>query len=91
MSDDVVVPIPVFIDVHDVMRTMKCSRTRAYDHMRAAIGREAGERGQLRVPVYVWHRYVQRTFEPGGSRRNEEPSGVIPITRARTKPNPEAS
>ena len=83
-----VVPIPVFIDVHDVMRTMKCSRSNAYAHMRAAIGRRPGERGQLRVPIYVWQQYVERQFEPAraGVRRAEQGACPIPITQARTKP-----
>ena len=37
----------------------------AYGHMRASLGREPGERGQLRVPVYVWLRYVQARFDRG--------------------------
>lgn len=91
-----IVELPVFIDVHDVMRSMKCSRTMAYGHMRSALGGTAGERGQLRVPLYVWHRYVRSRFDPEGGAsprgtpkpatgepRSERP---IPITRPRTKP-----
>jgi hypothetical protein len=89
-----VVEIPVFIDVDDVMASMKCSRTMAYVHMRAALGRAPGERGQIRVPVYVWHRYVRAHFDPEGSPRACAPkppaangsASPIPITRPRTKP-----
>jgi len=91
-----IVELPVFIDVHDVMRSMKCSRTMAYGHMRKALGRAPGERGQLRVPVYVWLRYVQRRFDreherPQPGRRASSVKEVtaataIPITRPRTKP-----
>jgi hypothetical protein len=92
-----VIDIPVFIDVHDVMDSMKCSRTTAYAHMRAALRRMPGERGQLRVPVYVWHRYVRARFDradqPEAVPRRARPSGqhvtiptAIPITRPRTKP-----
>jgi hypothetical protein len=95
MKPSHVIEIPVFIDVNDVQASMKCSRTMAYAHMRAALGRAAGERGQIRVPVYVWHRYVQARFDPEGEQRarasRPPPSdgvsgGPISITRPRTKP-----
>jgi hypothetical protein len=31
-----------YLDVHDVMRLRKCSRAKAYEHMRAALGRAPG-------------------------------------------------
>lgn len=94
MSTTDVIDLPVFIDVDDVKRSMKCSRTMAYGHMRAALGRKPGERGQLRVPVYVWLRYVQARFDRGRQhdqpkRRATSPAGAaapIAITRPRTKP-----
>jgi hypothetical protein len=95
MTHSNVVELPVFIDVHDVMRSMKCSRTMAYGHMRAALGRAPGERGQLRVPLYVWHRYVRARFDrersPASPRRSAPSaqraptSSPIAVTRPRTK------
>ena len=91
-----VVELPVFIDVQDVIGSMKCSRTMAYGHMRAALGRAPGERGQLRVPLYVWHRYIQARFDrertPTTPRRVQSSarptptSSPIALTRPRTKP-----
>jgi hypothetical protein len=97
LTNNDVLDLPVFIDVHDVMQTMKCSRAMAYGHMRAALGRGPGERGQLRVPVYVWHRYVRARFDREASQsrdaeqRERAPtgrtaSGPILVTRPRTKP-----
>jgi hypothetical protein len=96
MNTSKVIELPVFIDVHDVMRSMKCSRTMAYGHMRAALGRAPGERGQLRVPLYVWHRYVQARFDreraptparqSGSSAQRAPTSAPIALTRPRTKP-----
>jgi hypothetical protein len=96
MKTSNVMELPVFIDVYDVMRSMKCSRTMAYAHMRSALGRIAGERGQLRVPLYVWHRYVLTRFDrehgatpsrPASSPEQETRStSPIPLTRPRTKP-----
>jgi hypothetical protein len=54
-----VIDIPVFLDVGDVMASMKCTRTTAYAHVRRAVGRMPGARGQLCVPVYVWDRYAR--------------------------------
>ena len=94
MKQPNVVDLPVFIDVHDVMRSMKCSRTMAYGHMRAALGRAPGERGQLRVPLYVWHRYIRARFDreraptpPTQTRPSAQrvpASSPIPLTRPRT-------
>jgi len=96
MNSSNVIELPVFVDVHDVMRSMKCSRTMAYGHMRAALGRAPGERGQLRVPLYMWHRYVRARFDrervptpPRQSRPSAQrapTSGPITLTRPRTKP-----
>jgi hypothetical protein len=94
MKPSNVVEIPVFVDVDDVRASMKCSRTMAYAHMRAALGRTAGERGQIRVPVYVWQRYVQARFDPEArqcrspAKRTPSilPDGPIQITRPRTTP-----
>jgi len=87
MSSGRVVPIPVFIDVRDVMESMKCGRAMAYEHMRRAIGRKPGQRGQLRVPVYVWQRYVEITFDPqAGATPPAEPAECpVRITRPRTR------
>lgn len=86
---DRVIPIPVFVDVHDVMASMKCSESTAYAHMRAAIDRRPGERGLLRVPVYVWQRYVEQMFDPNvEGPEPERGTAVCPvrITRPRLKP-----
>src|SRR5689334_19276936 len=64
MPERLSVAVPLFIDVADVMGSMKCSRSRAYEHMRSALGRKPGERGQSRVPLYVWERYVREKFDP---------------------------
>ena len=88
MSSARVVPIPIFIDVRDVMESMKCGRAMAYEHMRRAIGRKPGERGQLRVPVYVWQRYIEITFDPQGSAAPAAEPAECPvrITRPRKRP-----
>jgi hypothetical protein len=96
MTHSNVVELPLFIDVHDVMRSMKCSRTMAYSHMRAALGRAPGERGQLRVPLYVWHRYIRARFDrerapapprqSAPSAQRAPTSSPITVTRPRTKP-----
>lgn len=96
MSERILTVVPLFIDVEDVMRSMKCSRSRAYEHMRAALGRQPGERGQSRVPVYVWERYVRQRFDPEArsagveqartDRRAETTRVGLRITRPRTKP-----
>lgn len=96
MKHDNVIELPVFIDVHDVMRSMKCSRTMAYSHMRAALSRAPGERGQARVPLYVWLRYVKARFDresaPATSVRTSlaeqalQSSSPVRVTRPRTKP-----
>jgi hypothetical protein len=98
MSPHTVIEIPVFLDVQDVMASMKCARTTAYAHMRKALGRLPGARGHLRVPVYVWQRYVRMQFDPEAAaarprfgqrdKRDESATGPIPITRPRTKPRP---
>lgn len=91
MTEGLVIPIPVFIDVKDVMTSMKCSRTTAYAHMRQAIGRRPGERGQLRVPIYVWQRYVDAMFDPGARRPEpQRPTTPSPlrITRPRSRKKP---
>ena len=62
--DSSLIAVPLFIDVTDVMRSMRCSRSRAYEHMRAALGRQPRERAQSRVPLYVWERYVRERFDP---------------------------
>ena len=89
------IAIPLFIDVGDVMGSMKCSRSRAYEHMRAALGRRPGERGQSRVPLYVWERYVRQRFDPEAretlvaSTPNRKAAGTLRplrITRPRTAP-----
>lgn len=78
-------PIPAFIDVNDVMRSMKCKKAMAYSHMRKAIGRKPGERGQLRVPIYCWKRYIEGMFGPAVPGEIADDASVcpIPITRAR--------
>ncbi|HMJ14092.1 MAG TPA: hypothetical protein VK524_21895 [Polyangiaceae bacterium] len=95
MSSPRMIEIPVFVDVHDVMGSMKCSRTTAYAHMRAALRRAPGVRGHIRVPLYVWQRYVQAQFDPESSaharpiRATKQDVSIavpIPITRPRTKP-----
>jgi len=95
MKSSNVVEIPVFVDVDDVRASMKCSRTMAYAHMRAALGRAPGERGQIRVPVYVWRRYVLARFDPEARQcpsplkpraPKGQPDGPIQITRPRTRP-----
>jgi hypothetical protein len=94
--DRSLIAVPLFIDVMDVMRSMKCSRSRAYEHMRAALRRQPGERGQSRVPLYVWERYVRERFDPeaGGAaadrvaktRHGEVARPPLRMTRPRTKP-----
>jgi hypothetical protein len=96
MPENLPVAVPLFIDVTDVMRSMKCSRSRAYEHMRGALGRQPGERGQSRVPLYVWERYVRERFDPearnGGARRTRNEQNTAPgrpglrVTRPRTQP-----
>ncbi|MDH5673696.1 MAG: hypothetical protein OEZ06_16190 [Myxococcales bacterium] len=87
--DRLIAQLPVFIDVHDVMASMKCSRAMAYQHMRRALDRQPGERGQIRVPVEVWKRYVAALFDPQAivEEPSREPTGrsPVPITRARTR------
>jgi len=93
MSSPRLIELPAFVDVHDVMGSMKCSRTTAYAHMRAALQRTPGMRGSIRVPLYVWQRYVQAQFDPESSATHARPTRPavsvavpIPITRPRTKP-----
>lgn len=92
-----VINLPVFVDVHDVRKTMKCSRSVAYEHMRRAVGRQTGQRGQLRVPLYVWREYVDLHFNPKSVTvevvelrpprdRKSFATNRIRITRPRTKP-----
>ena len=52
-----VLPITVFVSASDVMQALGCSRSLAYEHLRAAAGRPPGTRGLLRVPVAVWEDY----------------------------------
>jgi hypothetical protein len=100
MPEHVQVVVPLFIDVADVMRSMKCSRSRAYEHMRAALGRRPGERGQSRVPLYVWERYVRERFDPAlreapaTSMQVPKAAGTLQplrITRPRTAPRNSAA
>ena len=95
MPDDRAVVVPLFIDVEDVMRSVKCSRSKAYEHMRAALGRQPGERGQSRVPLYIWERYVRKRFDPEarstGDQRALNATAQRPslrMTQPRTKPRP---
>ena len=85
-----VVDLPVIIDVHDVMGSMKCSRTTAYRHMRAALGRAPGERVQLRVPLLRMAplRASAPTLprQTGPSAQQAPTAGPVPLTRPRTKP-----
>ena len=69
--DRSLIAVPLFIDVTDVIRSMKCSRSGACEHMRAALGRQPGERGQSRVPLYVWERYVRKRFDPEARARRQ--------------------
>jgi hypothetical protein len=99
MPEHLPVVVPLFVDVADVMRSMKCSRSRAYEHMRAALGRQPGERGQSRVPLYVWERYVGERFDPevriarAGRMRKEGTTAprhpALRVTRPRTQPRTE--
>lgn len=98
MPETTSVVVPLFIDVGDVMRSMKCSRSRAYEHMRAALGRQPGERGQSRVPLYVWERYVRERFDPEArnarsgrtSQKQTAPRHpALRVTRPRTEPRGE--
>ena len=101
MPEHLPVVVPLFIDVTDVMRSMKCSRSRAYEHMRAALGRQPGERGQSRVPLYVWERYVRERFDPEARHarvgRAPKEGTTTPrhpglrLTRPRTKPRVESA
>lgn len=61
------VDITQFIDASDVQRALKCSRSKAYEHLRRAAGRGPNERGMLRVPARLWERYVKEIFEWHGS------------------------
>jgi hypothetical protein len=90
-----VLELPVFVDVTDVMNSMKCSRSAAYEHLRKAGGRLPGQRGQLRVPIYVWLRYVRARFDPEsracerlrrGRPRKTSSFSRIEVTRPRTQP-----
>lgn len=100
MPENLPVAVPLFIDVTDVMRSMKCSRSRAYEHMRGALGRLPGERGQSRVPLYVWECYVRERFDPdarnaGARTRKDETTAPgrpgLRVTRPRTQPRTERS
>ena len=92
MGDERVIPIPIFVDVEDVMRTMKCKRATAYVHMRRAVGRKPGQRGLLRVPVYLWQRYVDHLYcapdlsapAPSGTQKASRPP--LRVTHERKKP-----
>jgi len=65
-----VVPITIFIGVGDVIRALGCCRAKAYQLLREAAGRNRGERGMLRVPVYVWEQFIQEKLAcPGPGRR----------------------
>lgn len=46
----------------DVMAQLGCSRSAAYEHLRAAARREQGARGLLRVRLSVWESYCARNF-----------------------------
>lgn len=84
-----VVPIPIFIDVHDVMASMKCGRATAYAHMRRAIGRKPGERGALRVEVYRWQRYVDSLYGESSATLTPTKTALrspLKVTLPRTKP-----
>ena len=86
--------ITQFVTVADVQEALQCSRTTAYEHLRRAAGRKAGDRGMLRVAVRTWERYVAQAFSeqarrPGPARARPATTpevGPIPITRPRTKP-----
>ena len=47
------------LDVHDVIRLRKCSRAKAYRHIRAANARAPGKRGEARVSVPDWLAYLE--------------------------------
>jgi len=49
--------VPMFVSAVEVRRSLGCSRSLAYEHLRRAAGREPGARGLLRVPLDVWERY----------------------------------
>jgi len=61
------VSITQFVDASDVQQSLKCSRSKAYEHLRRAAGRRPSERGMLRVPARLWERYVKETFEWHGT------------------------
>ncbi len=84
-----IIPIAPFLRVENVMESMQCSRAMAYSHMRRAIGRRPGERGQLRVPLPVWERYVARLFDPDYKPSEKAATNTsvspVPITRPRRR------
>lgn len=79
-----VVPITVFVTADDVEGALGCARATAYDHLRRAARRCAGQRGMLRVPVAVWEAYVKEYFqcEVGSTSEKKAPSGRAGSTQA---------
>ena len=59
-------PIERFITAQDVRRALQCSLSSAYAHLARAAGRQAGDRGLLRVTPATWEAYARRTFERSG-------------------------
>ena len=51
--------LPEFVDVNDVMRTLKVSRYTAYMHLRRARGAAPGTRGMSRCEVGAWRAYLE--------------------------------
>ena len=76
MDETNFIPVPAFVTVQDVIATMRCSRTVAYEHMLAALGRKPAVEARAAagyVPLalpgagHAWRLHCCRpAAEPGG-------------------------